>query len=120
MEGVLMIVSMDHTQFQSINGLSLLSFCYTIPCFQTVALEHSVRVSTDTDFVRIQEVTRMNYQNFDEDSNLVDECMTLCFNSCIFVDSWKLDNISSTTMRLYSKKIPTRESSRKFVTSVMR
>ena len=111
---------MEHTQIQPINGRPFLTSCHIIPCFQVVALKHSVRASNDLDFVRIQTIARMNYKKIELDSNLVDEFITLCFDSFTFADSWESDKILPSTMRLFSKKILAREASRQFVASVKR
>ena len=120
MGGVVIFISMDHTQIQPINGRPFLTSCHIIPCFKVVSLEHSVRAATDHAFIRIQKIARMNYREFERNPELVNEFVTLCSNNLTFVDTWEDPRILPSTMRLYSKKIPAREASRQFVASVRR
>ena len=52
--------------------------------------------------------------------NLVDACISLCSDNSTFVETCDNERITPTTMRLYSKKITTREASRQFVNGAMR
>ena len=120
MGGVLLIFSMDHTQIQPIDGRPFLTSSNIVSCFKMVCLEHSVRAHNDPEFQRIQQISRFPHSKFDEDPSLVDEFINLCSEHLTFVDDWDDERITPTTMRLYSKKVPARESSRLFVAGAMR
>ena len=120
MGGVLIIFSMDHTQIQPLTGRPFLTSCHIVPCFRTVALELSVRASTDDAFVRIQQIARMSYRKLNEHPHLVDEFISLCSNSFSFATSWTDPRILPSTMRLYSKKVPAKEASCEFIANVRR
>ena len=79
-----------------------------------------MRAASDSTFLRIQNIARMNYRRFETHPELVDEFVTPCSNHFSFVDTWEDSLILPSTMRLYSKKIPAREASRQFVASVIR
>ena len=80
-----------------------------------VALENSIQASDDDSFQIIQQIVRLNYKRFDNEPKLVDEFLQLCSDNFTFVESWDDNTISTSTMRLYSKKVPAREASRQFV-----
>ena len=67
MGGVLVIVSMDNTQIQTIRGSLFLTSCNIIPCLKMVALEHYVRASDYDAFKIIQQIERPNYERFDNE-----------------------------------------------------
>ena len=120
MGGSLLIFTIDHTQFQPIKGHLFLTSCHIMPCFKMVNLCHSVRASVDMLFKTIQEIARFNYQMFTREPELVEEFMSLCSEHLTFVDNWEDNQITPSTMRLYSKKVHAREVSRQFVDRVRR
>ena len=120
MGGVLFIFSMDHTQIQPIEGHHFLTSIHIIPCYKMVVLRNSVRAHNDPDFKRIQEIARYNYIKIENNPNLVDEFVRLCSEKFTFVERWDDDNISPSTMRLYSKRVPAREAAHQFVERVER
>jgi hypothetical protein len=62
----------------------------------------------------------MNYRKFEANPALVDEFVTLCSNNFTPVDICKVHCILPSTMDLYSNKIPAREASCQFLSSVSR
>ena len=120
MGGVLIIFTIDHFQIQPIRGRPFLTSCHVIPCFNMVTLEHSVRAANDPPFQRLQQIARYTYRRFIDEPQLVDEFINLCSDNFTFVDSWFDEKILPSTMRLYSKKIPAKESARQFVERVRR
>lgn len=120
MGGVLIIFTMDHTQIQPIKGRPFLTSCNMISSFRMVSLEKSVRASGDPKFMRLQQIARYNYKVLQEKPHLVDEFVQLCRETLTFAETWDDPRILPETMRLYSKKVPAREASRKFVERVRR
>ena len=120
MGGVLIIMSLDHSQLLPIEGRPFLTSVHVIPCIKMVCLQHSIRANEDAQLQRIQEIARMNYRKFSEYPELVDEFVRLCSDSFTFVDSWDDPKITMSTMRLYSKRVPARDASKEFVNRVRR
>ena len=120
MGGVLVIMSLDHSQLLPIEGRPFLTSVHVIPCVKMVALKHSVRASDDAQLQRIQQIARMNYRKFHENPALVNEFVRLCSDTFTFVDTWDDPKISMSTMRLYSKRVPARDASKQFVDQVRR
>lgn len=120
MGGVLFIFSMDHTQIQPIEGHPFLTSCHIIPCYKMVVLSNSVRAHNDPDFKRIQEIARYNYKKIENNPELINEFIRLCSEKFTFIERWDDDNISPSTMRLYSKRVPAREAAQQFVQRVER
>lgn len=120
MGGVLFIFSMDHTQIQPVNGRPFLTSCNIISCYKMVALEHSVRASTDSNFKRIQQIARYSHRKLKEEPHLIEEFIHLCSTYLQFAPNWDSDLIKPDTMRLYSKRIPSREAAKTFVNRVKR
>ena len=118
--GILVIFTMDHTQLQPVQGRPFLTSCYVLSCFKTVSLVCSVRASNDPEFRRIQQIARYNYQKILANPELIDEFIQLCSENLTFVSNWDDDAISTSTMRLYSKKVPAKEAARQFVDRVRR
>ena len=75
--GVLVIGTMDHMQFNPIDGRPFLTSSHGISCFNMVRLQHSVRAHNDPGFQRFQQIARMHpsklrrRQNQTETSQLV-------------------------------------------------
>lgn len=120
MGGVLLIFTFDHTQIQPIGGRPFLTSSQIIPCFRTIALEHSVRASQDLDFKRVQEIARLPHHVLKDDPNLIVEFEELCRRIFTFVPNWDDDEITHSTVRLYSKKIPAKEASNEYIKRVER
>ena len=118
--GILVIFTMDHTQLQPVQGRPFLTSCYVLSCFKTVSLVCSVRASNDPEFRRIQQIARYSYQKNLANPELIDEFIQLCSENLTFVSNWDDDAISTSTMRLYSKKVPAKEAARQFVDRVRR
>ena len=84
-----------------------------------VNLSHSVRAYGDLKYQRLQHICRLNYRILAENPNLIEEFISLCSESLTFVKDWSGKKITPSTMRLYSKKIPTREATKDFADKVL-
>ena len=104
MGGSLIILSMDHVQIQPLRSHPFLTSCDVIPCFKVVSLNHSVIVSNDIHFQRIQQTTRYNYQRFVNEPELIDEFVDLWSEHLTFVDKWDDNKITPFSMRSHRKK----------------
>ena len=89
-----------------------------LSCFDFVCLSESVRASGDKYLQRIQQIARMNPRKYDSNPELIQEFKTLLSTTCTFVDRWNDPVISPTTYRLYGKKQPAREASRRYIEQV--
>ena len=119
MGGILIICTLDHTQIQSIGkNRPFLTSSHIIPCYKMVNLSHSVRAYGDLKYQRLQHICRLNYRILAENPNLIEEFISLCSESLTFVKDWSDKKITPSTMRLYSKKIPTREATKDFADRV--
>lgn len=100
--GVLLIANMDHTQGGAINGTPLLlsSFMYT--CFQLVELNHSVRAHGDADFIRIQQIARMDPYHLQENQHLITEFRDLISRKFTFKSDWS--DVPPLMMRAFSRR----------------
>ena len=85
-----------------------------------VNLSHSVRAFHDKKYQRLQYICRLNYTKLMDEPKLVDEFISLCSQCLTFVDEWNHPKILPSTMRLYSKKVPTREATKQFAERVKR
>ena len=109
MGGVLLVFSMDHTQIQPITEPPFFTSSHIVPCFKMIALNHSITTFGDLPFQKIQQISRHLHYSFWDDPNLVEEFINLCSEHLTFLDTWEDDNITPSAMRLYSRKVPTRE-----------
>jgi len=105
LEGVVIISTMDHTQLQPVKGRPFLLSTHVITCFKMVKLEACVRAARDKDFQRLQEITRMHFSCFDNDSDLLEEFKSLLRNVPTYVPNWSSPEITPETYRLYGRKI---------------
>ena len=77
-----------------------------------------MRASNDPNFQRIQELVRFPQKRLQENPELIDDFITLCSDHLTFVEDWNDHQITPSTMRLYSKKIPAKEAARDFAARV--
>ena len=80
MGGVVVISTMDHTQLQPVKGRPFLLSTHVITCFKMVKLETCVRAAGDKDFQRLQEITRMHFSCFNDETQLLNEFRDLLHN----------------------------------------
>ena len=120
MGGVLIIMTLDPCQIQPDKGRPFMTSVHTISCFKMVNLHHSVRASSDLLLQRIQAIARMNYRCFDDNPGLAEEFEDLCSRTFTFVTDWNDARINTSTMRLYSKRVPAREASNQYMERVIR
>ena len=83
-----------------------------------VNLSHSVRAFGDLKYQRIQYICRLHHRKLVEEPELIEEFISLCSECLTFVDSWSDPKITPSTMRLYSKKVPTREAAKQYADRV--
>ena len=62
--GILVAVTLYHTQLQPVKGRLFLLSSHAISYFQMIKLSNSIRVCGDALFLRITYISRMYYQNF--------------------------------------------------------
>ena len=83
-----------------------------------VKLETSVRAVGDQDFQRLQEITRMHFNSFNDNTELLDEFRQLLRNVPTYVPNWTSPEISPDTYRLYGRKTPANEATRNLVETI--
>merc|ERR1711884_813012 len=83
-----------------------------------VNLSHSVRAFSDSKYQRIQYICRLHHRKLVGEPDLIEKFITLCSECLTFVDSWSDPNITPSTMRLYSKKVPAREAVKQYADRV--
>ena len=105
--GVLLMVSLDNCQFGTITGKPFLVSSLILTCFQMVKFRCSVRASTDKEYQRVQDISRMSAQTLIDNPALVQEFADLVGRVFTFVPSW--DQVDKKAMRLYARKNPARE-----------
>ena len=93
---------MDNSQIQPIKQLPFLSSTLVLTCFQAVPLQHSVRAHGDTDFQRLQELTRKCPYESRESSELKNKLLELIGRILTFVPDWNDSRISPHMMRVFS------------------
>ena len=86
MGGVLVISTMDPLQLPPIQGRPPLLSPYLITCFMLFELKHSVRASLDSNFRRIQDITRMLPTQLTQE--ILEEFKSLIIQNCTFVPNW--------------------------------
>ena len=119
MGGLLIICTLDHTQIQSFGrNRPFLTSSHIIPCYKMVNLSHSVRAFGDLQYQRLQYICRLHHRKLAEEPELIEEFISLCSQCLTFVESWSDPKITPSTMRLYSKKVPTREAAKHYADRV--
>ena len=83
-----------------------------------VNLSHSVRAFGDLQYQRLQYICRLHHRKLAEEPELIEEFISLCSQCLTFVESWSDPKITPSTMRLYSKKVPTREAAKHYADRV--
>ena len=116
--GVLVIGTMDHMQFNPIDGRPFLTSSHVISCFNMVRLQHSVRAHNDPGFQRFQQIARMHPSKYDENPDLIDEFETLVSDVFSFAPTWQDPLITTQTYRLYARKTPARQAESAFIEQV--
>ena len=97
---------MDNSQIQPINQLPFLTSTLLLTCFQAVLLHHSVIAHGDTNFQRLQELTRQCPCELRESSELKNELFELIDRILTFVPDWNDSRISPNMMRVFSRTRP--------------
>ena len=118
--GLLLIFTIDHTQIQPVEGRPFLTSSHMVPCFKMVALEESVRAASDSRLKRLQQIARYNNDKFESNPRLVKEFVRLCSKTFTFVSGWDDPEITPSTFRLYSRKVPAKDATKQFVDRVKR
>lgn len=87
-----------------------------------VKLSHSVRTSNEAAY-EMQSIARLPHDtlrnSIGTDNDLVDRFISLASDNFTFVDKWDNEAISSSTFRVYSKKVPVTDAAKVFVERVM-
>ena len=116
--GVLIVFTLDHTQFAAIGDKPFLTSSHIISCFQCVELTNSVRACNDANYERVQQIARMHPTEYKEDPSLLVEYRRLITNVFTFVKTWNDKQIDPNTFRLYGKHVPAREETMRYINSV--
>ena len=103
--GVLILGAMDPCQLHPINQLPFLTSSLILTNFVMVQLQNSVRAHGQTDFERLQDITRMNAGILLTDPNIKDEFVRLASNILTFADDWDDDRINAGMLRAYPRKV---------------
>ena len=101
MGGVLVISTMDPLQLPPIQGRPPLLSPYLITCFMLFELKHSVRASLDSNFRRIQDITRMLPTQLTQE--ILEEFKSLIIQNCTFVPNWNDPRIPDLALRVFGK-----------------
>jgi len=117
--GVLIIGSMDHAQFSSIEGLPFLLSSHILTNFTLIGLKHSVRAHGDIMFQKLQDITRMSPQVLRSSPDLERKFKEMASQTLTFVPSWDNILINKDTQRLYPKKKPAIQASEEYVTATI-
>ena len=83
-----------------------------------VKLEACVRAAGDKYFQRLQEITRIHYSCFDNDSDLLEEFKSLLRNVPTYVPNWSSPEITPDTYWLYGRKIPANDTTRNLIENI--
>lgn len=118
--GLFVSFTMDHTQIKPFDGRPFLTSSQVIPCYRSVELTTSVRAAADARFSRAQAIARLPHWKLEESPELVEEFISLIDECCTFVDDWQAPEITTSTFRLYSKKVPSKEATLDYVERVRR
>ena len=116
MGGLLMICTMDHKQLEPVKGKPFLLSSHIVTCFSVVRLKHSVRASSDTNFQRLQAISRMSVRDINDDT--IEEFKSTLRTTCSFVQNWSSPEITPSTVRFYAKRLPAREATKEFIQNV--
>ena len=115
MGGLLIIGTIDHTKIQSIERRPFPTLSHIIPCFRMVELKHSVRANSDPSWQHIQEIASFQQKNLSSNPLLKHEFINLVSQHSTFVLDWDSNLITSSTIRLYARKVPAKEAMKQFV-----
>ena len=110
--GVLLICTMDHKQLCPINETPVLISSQIPTAFTFITLEKSIRASNDTNFQRIQDISRMHPSKYLSEPSILQEFENLLKTTCTFVTDWSDPVITNNTFRLYAKKFPAKEATK--------
>ena len=80
--------------------------------YTMIVLEDSVRAAADLEFYQIQQISRQNVKELQDNDKLIEEFRQLYDGNLTFVNDWNPSSIPTNTIRLYSKKLPVREAAR--------
>ena len=87
MGGLLLICTLDHKQLQPVSGRPFLLSAHIISCYRFVILKEPVWDSNDKSFQRIQNLVRMNPNEYERNPDLLPELSILLRNNCTYVNS---------------------------------
>ena len=70
--GVIIIITMDHTQLQPVEGSTFLLSRHVITCFKMLNLKTYVHAAVDEEFPCLKQIIRMYYRRYIENTQLLD------------------------------------------------
>ena len=115
--GLLIIATMDHKQLPPVKGTPFLVSPHIITCFKFSILSHSVRASQDPHLERAVNIARMNPLSYTHE--ILEEFQHLIANAFTHVSDWNNEIITPDVFRIFSKKLPAKESVQEYIKQVM-
>ena len=106
MGGILVMSTMDWLQLHPVGGRPPLLSPFLISSFLYRKLEHSVRASQDQNLQNIQEIARLLPSELTSD--ILGTFRTLVEKHCTFVPNWEHKSLTPEKLRLFGKKVATR------------
>ena len=85
--GVLLLLTMDHTQLAPVQAKPILVSSHILSCFKMVRLEYSVRFNSNLNFQRVQEIARMLPSQYENDPSLLTEFKSQASQTFTFVSN---------------------------------
>ena len=116
--GVLIFGSMDHAQLGAIKAWPFLLSSHILTDFNLVALTKSVRASSDLNYQRIMEITRMSPNYLKGNKAIEKEFKQLVGTNFNYVDSW--EKVPPGVTRMYPKRIPAAQAANQYVTDIQK
>jgi hypothetical protein len=114
--GLLIIASMDHRQLPPVTGKPFMMSSHVLSCFKFSVLDHSVRASQDSYLEIIVNIARMHPDLYTDE--IIADFEWLLSNKFTHVDSWSDPLITPDVYRIFSKKLPAKESVEKYISQV--
>ena len=107
--------TMDNTQLEPVRGKPFFTQPHIVSCYKMITLEHSVCAHGEMNFQRLQQITRLSANEYNDD--IIAEFRNLC-EGFTFVSDWSSDVITPHTYRIYTRQLTAKEATQNFMTSI--
>ena len=97
--GILVFATMDWKQLKPISGLPAMLSPSMITSFTFLDLGHSVRAGGDPNLQWIQNISRMDSQNYTPE--IINEFKQLLWTSCTFISDWDSPTLEQSVIRVF-------------------